>query len=339
MEDQAPTGGSRSAVTAQEVADLAGVSRAAVSRTFTPGASVSPAMRKRVIEAADELGYQVNHLARGLIRARSGIVALIAAEVDTPYRSRLVSALTDRLQASGKVAMIINTDRSDNSVQNALRKAIGYRVEAAVILSGMPDPSLADLCVKNRLRLVLINRSEHRQGSVRIRLDDEAAGRKAFEMLIRAGCKRPALATSLAGTPSLAAREKGFIAAAGTKVIQAAVGSTSYETGLSLGTKLFTMTELPDGVFCTTDLIACGLIDAARHRFGLRVPEDVSVIGFDNIPQAGWDAYKLTTFAQPIEAIADACIDWLSSPAEEATEIRKEAPLVWRASVRRPEAK
>lgn len=334
MEDETPIREVRGAVTAQEVADRAGVSRAAVSRTFTPGASVSPATRKRVLEAADTLGYHVNHLARGLIRAESGIVALVAAEVDTPYRSRLVSALTDRLQAAGKVAMIINTDRSDESVEKALRQAMGYRVEAAVILSGMPEPYLADLCVKNGLRLVLINRSEHRRGSLRIRLDDEAAGRKAYEMLVRAGCNRPALATSCAGTPSLAGREKGFLAAAGPDAIHAATGSTSYETGLALGTALFTRRDPPDGVFCTTDLLACGVMDSARHRFGLRVPDDVSVIGFDDIPQAGWDAYGLTTFAQPIDAIAAACVGWLSASSDEATEVQKEAPLVWRNSVR-----
>src|ERR1051325_4488054 len=100
-------------VSAQEVAERAGVSRSAVSRTFTPGASVSPETRRKVLEAAEELGYHVNQLARGLMRNESGIVCLIVSEISTPYRSALIRALTQQLQLSGKVAMLINTDRSD----------------------------------------------------------------------------------------------------------------------------------------------------------------------------------------------------------------------------------
>lgn len=332
----------RGGVSARDVAEAAGVSRVAVSRTFTPGASVAPATRAKVLAAAEELGYHVNFLARGLTRAESGIVALIVAELATPFRSQLVSALTARLQEAGKVAMIINTDRSDASVERALRQAIAYRTEAAIVLSGMPDPSLADLCHRNGLRLVFINRDEERTGSVRIRLDDAEAGRRAFEVLRQAGCSRLAVATSRAGTASLADREHGFMAASQEEeqpVLCEALGATSYETGLALGTALLARRDRPDGVFCTTDLMACGIIDAARHRFGLRVPEDLSVIGFDDIAQAAWEAYQLTTFAQPIDAIAGASLEWLTSPSSEdlsSIVVRLPARMIWRGSVRTP---
>lgn len=325
-------------VSAKDVAEAAGVSRTAVSRTFTPGASVSPATRAKVLAAAEKLGYHVNHLARGLTRAESGLVALIAAELDTPYRSRLVAALTARLQEAGKVAMMINTDRSDESVERALRQAIAYRTDAAVVLSGMPDPALADLCLRNGMRLVLINRDEERTGSLRIRLKDAEAGALAFNTLLRAGCSRPALATSRAATTSLASRAEGFLAAAQdarVSVVRAEIGATSYETGLELGADLLTRRERPNGVFCVTDLLACGVMDAARHRFGLRVPKDLSIIGFDDIAQAGWEAYRLTTFAQPVEEIAAAGVGWLvAEPAADL--VRLSARMVWRASVRVP---
>ncbi len=329
----------RGAASAKDVAEAAGVSRAAVSRTFTPGASVSPATRAKVLAAAERLGYHVNHLARGLTRAESGIVALIVAELDTPFRSRLVAALTGRLQAAGKVAMIINTDASDASVERALRQAIAYRTDAAVVLSGMPDPALADLCLRNGLRLMLINREEQRAGAMRVRLNDAEAGGAAFEVLMGAGCTRPALATSEAATVSLRAREEGFLSAArsaGAPVLREAIGVTAYESGLALGAALFARRDRPDGVFCVTDLLACGVMDAARQRFGLRVPEDVSVIGFDDIAQAGWDAYRLTTFAQPVGAIAAAGVDWLTAGDAEARLVRLPVRIVWRGSVRVP---
>lgn len=331
----------KSSVSAKDVAEAAGVSRAAVSRTFTPGASVSKATRAKVLKAAEELGYEVNHLARGLTRNRSGIVALIVAELATPYRSELIRAITERLQSAGKVAMVINTDRSDASVEQALRQAISYRTDAAIMLSGMPDHSLAETCLRNGMRLVLINRDEEREGTLRIRLDDREAGRHAFDLLLRAGCRRPALATSLAGTPSLAAREAGFLEAAneaGVEIVREALGQTSYDTGVALGEALLSRRERPDGVFCTTDLMACGVLDAARYRFALRVPEEFSIIGFDDIPQAGWDGYRITTFSQPVETIAEAAVDWLdhaeAAQTEKGRSLVLPAPLVWRSSVR-----
>lgn len=330
-------------VSAKDVALAAGVSRAAVSRTFTPGASVSPETRRKVLEAADELGYHVNRLARSLMRDQTGIVALVVTEIATPYRSALVSALTARLQEAGRVAMIINSDRSDDSVTAALRQAISYRTDAAVVLSGLPDRSLAETCHRNGMGLVLINRDEDCPGSVQIRLNDGEAALNALHTLLRAGCRRIALATSLAGTPSLAARETAFLEAAraeGVEVMCERIGATSYETGLRLGEALFVRADRPDGVFCVTDLLACGLMDAARHRFSLRVPEELSIIGFDDIAQSGWESYRLTTFAQPVDAIAQAAIHWLGRREREVAVragmevIHLSATMTWRHSVR-----
>ena len=326
-------------VSAKDVAELAGVSRTAVSRAFTPGASVAKDTRARIEAAAEQLGYQVNHLARGLITARTNLVALIAAEVNTPYRSALLAALTERLQSAGKVGLLINTDRSDDSVAQALRQAIAYRTDAAIVLSGMPDGSLSETCLKNGMRLVLINRNELRPGTLTIRVDDEDAGRRAFAALWAAGCRRLALANSRAGTASLEDRAAGFRAAAaatGVDIAEEAIGATSYQTGLDLGTRLLGGPDRPDGIFCTTDLIACGVMDAARTRFRLSVPNDVSVIGFDDIEQAGWEAYALTTFRQPVEDIARAAVATLASETAEAPQrITIPTRLMWRSSIRK----
>lgn len=329
---------SRPSVSAKDVADLAGVSRASVSRALTPGATISPETRARVVAAAEKLGYQVNRLASGLIRNETGIIALIASEIGTPYRAQLLGALTEKLQQAGKVTLLINTDRSDESVERALRQAISYRTDAAIFLSGMPAWSLAETCQKNGMRLVLINRDEARPGSVLVRLDDRAAGERAVALLLAAGCRRLALASSEAGTPSLIARESGFrdaVRAAGLDLVEERLGVTSYRTGLELGTRLMARSDQPDGVFCTTDLMACGLMDAARWRFGVEIPRALSVIGFDDIAQAGWESYALTSFGQPIDKIAEAAVDWLQNPAETAAaRITLSASLVWRNSVR-----
>ncbi|TDL78269.1 LacI family DNA-binding transcriptional regulator [Palleronia sediminis] len=325
----------RPAVSARHVAEEAGVSRSAVSRTFTPGASVAPATRARVLAAAERLGYHVNHLARGLTGTSTGIVALIVSELETPFRAGVVAALTEGLQAAGKVAMVINTDGPGDGVERALRQAISYRTDAAILLSGRPDPALATLCARNGLRLVLINRDDDFPDALHIRLNDTDCGERAFAMLRDAGCRRVAVATSRSATASLRLRAEGFRDAArraGVASDAVALGATSYAAGREIGDRLLGGQAPPDGIFCTTDLIACGVIDAARDRGGLRIPQDLRVIGFDDIPQAGWDAYRLTTFGQPIEGIVDACVAWLDQETAGPRTVELEARRVVRAS-------
>ncbi|MFV0292960.1 MAG: LacI family DNA-binding transcriptional regulator [Paracoccus sp. (in: a-proteobacteria)] len=334
----------KTAISAKDVAELAGVSRAAVSRCFTPGASISDETRAKILKAADQLGYEVNRLASGLIRNESGIVAIIVAEISTPYRSLLLSALTEALQQASKVALVINTDRSDGSVENALRQAISYRTDAAIFLSGMPARSLAETCQRNGMRLVLISRDGEHPGSLVVRSQDAEAGRRAVSVLIAAGCQRLALASSRADTPSLLARERGFREAAtdaGIDWIEERCGKTAYETGQDLGMSLLSRKDRPDGIFCTTDLMACGVMDTARWRLGIRIPDQLSIIGYDNIPQASWEAYDMTTFEQPVEEIAAKSVEWLISaknPAEynaKMTELVIEPKLRSRGSVAR----
>jgi len=325
-------------VRAEDVARHAGVSRVSVSRTFTPGASVSAATRAKVLKSAEILGYRVNRLASSLNRSESGIVALIAAEIDTPHRSAMIAELSDKLQAAGKVTMLINTSGYEERVKDALLQAISFRTEAAIILSGAPDPSLADTCFSNGMKLVLINREEDFPGSLQIGPDNRAAGKTALKALLRAGCKRIALANSANATWSILERQKGFVDAAdevGVEVLSEVGGLTSYQAGLELGTALLDREDRPDGIFCTTDLIACGVIDAARQRFGLRTPDDLSVIGFDDIAQAEWEGYDLTTFAQPTDQIIEKCLEWCTTEQPETETVKLPAKFVWRNSVQK----
>src|SRR5690606_10625777 len=224
---------SRSFVSAQMVADRAGVSRSAVSRTFTHGASVSEATRRKVLEAAGALGYHVNHLARGL-RERSNIVCLVVADMTTPIRARMVEVLTRKLQAAGKITMVINTETETESVDSALRQTLNYRADATVVLSGTPPASLIETCLANGQQVILINRDEDLRGSSNLGVDNAMAGREALFLLRRAGCRRLGLVTSNARTASLVERERVFVEAAraaGLPVAVTEAGPTHYASG------------------------------------------------------------------------------------------------------------
>ncbi|WIJ23884.1 substrate-binding domain-containing protein [Devosia sp. RR2S18] len=327
----------RTFVTAHMVAERAGVSRSAVSRTFTSGASVSEATRKKVLEAAASLGYHVNHLARGL-RERSNIVCLVVSDVTTPIRSRMVDVLTRDLQAAGKITMVINTETDNESVSSALRQTLNYRADATVVLSGTPPAQLIETCLANGQQVVLINRDDRLSGSSSLNVDNAMAAREALFLLQRAGCQRLGLITSNARTASLVEREHVFMDAAkasGIPVTVAEGGPTSYASGAEAARRVFGRSNAPDGVFCVTDLLALGFMDAARHEFGLKIPDDLCIVGFDDIEQAGWRSYQLTTFAQPLETIADRVVALLVRPEIASSTRQVIEPLpVWRNTVR-----
>lgn len=328
-------------VSAKMVAERAGVSRSAVSRTFTDGASVSEETRKKVLEAAEALGYHVNHLARQL-RERSNIVCLIVSDVTTPVRAALLDRLTRKLQAAGKITVVLNTESDETSVGQALKLTLHYRADATVVLSGTPSSSLVQTALANGQQVILINRDDRLQGCENVGVDNAVAAREALFLLRRAGCARIGLVTSLARTPSLMARERHFIEAAEREGLSISIwkeGLSSYRSGYDAALKMFARSQAPDGVFCVTDLLALGFMDAARHAFGLRIPRDLCLVGFDNIEQAGWQSYQLTTFEQPLDQMASHVVDLLSLPEPaDRPSVRTAAVFepvpIWRHSVR-----
>ncbi|MFG1173096.1 substrate-binding domain-containing protein [Erwiniaceae bacterium CAU 1747] len=335
MSDSRKPSGFASAI---EVARLAGVSRSAVSRTFTPGSSVSADTRRRVLAAAEVLNYHVNHLARGLSKAASRPVCILGGNLASPYQSSLLDHLIRRLNKAGRAVMVINTDEGEASAREALQQTLNYRSTATIVLSGKPPDSLIEICLQSGQQVILINRLGQYAGADNIDINYSSTMKEAFDHLIAAGCRQLALVSSTARSPSMVIRETRFLAAAAdahTDVSPIRPGSTSYQTGVLAARELLSQPTRPDGVFCVTDLIACGFIDAARHEFGLRIPEDICVLGFDDIEQASWLGYRLTTFSQPLAEMAEAACELLLSPDAETPGSRVfDARLVKRGTLR-----
>jgi len=330
----------KTVASAAEVARLAGVSRSAVSRTFTPGASVSEETRQRVLEAANTLNYHVNHLARGLSNERSRPVCLLGANLNAPYQARLLDALTQKLQQAGRAVMVINTSGTETDADAALRQTLNYRASATIVLSGTPQASLIETCVNSGQHVILVNREGQFEGADHISLDYSSTMQDALYMLQQAGCKNLAVVSSTIKSPSLLGRERLFLAAAQEANIKCTVyraGPTSYQTGIDTARQVLTSRHRPDGVFCVTDLIACGFMDAARQEFKLNIPDDISVLGFDNIEQAGWLSYQLTTFGQPLDDMTNAIVARLEATDNSShlgEKLLFTAPLIWRQTVR-----
>lgn len=303
---------------AAEVAQLAGVSRSAVSRTFTPGSSVSAETRRKVLAAAQTLNYHVNHLARGLSKEACRPVCILGGNLASPYQASLLEHLTRCLNNAGRAVMVINTDDGEESVRDALQQTLNYRSTATIVLSGKPPGALIETCLQSGQQVILINRMGQFEGADNIEIDYRSTMSDALNLLLNAGCQRIALVSSSARSPSMVIRETRFLDAAAERDINVMLtrpGSARYATGVAAARELLRTEPRPDGVFCVTDLIACGFIDAARHEFGLHIPEEISVIGFDDIEQASWLGYDLTTFAQPLAEMAEAACELVIAPA------------------------
>lgn len=295
-------------VTAQEVADLAGVSRAAVSRSFTQGASVSNETRQRVIRAAEALGYRVNRLAQTLSGGSSNMVGIVVANMGSPHMANQLDQLSGALLRRGLQSLLLNASAIPGDISQLLELILEFRVRAVVVMSGTPPEAIIEECMSNNVRMVLVDRSHH-DDLDNVASDDAQGARLAAGRLIAAGCTQVAV-VSARNTSSQFRRRTEFIAhmqKAGIKTIPWAMDEPSYDAGKRAGFELLGNGGI-DGVFCVTDLLAIGMLDAAR-ALSKRVPEEFSVIGFDDIPQADWHAYRLTTIRRKRNAVTEAILE------------------------------
>lgn len=300
-------------VSAEQVAQRAGVSRSAVSRTFTPGASVSPATREKVLQAAEELGYHVNDLARGVLNNQSRLIGIVATKPEVGFRAHLTAALAKMLIQRGSVPVLINTGETEEELLAAQKILIGHRAEATIIVSGSPPASFFELAKRNGQPVVMIGRAE--PDADHVQAGNSEASEQAAAAFIQAGRRRFAFAGSNSRTPAILERETAFVAAIEVRGFSVRVvrgGDSDYDSGLVAARQLMAERQpLPDAVFCANDLIAFGLMDVFRLEAGLRVPQDVAVIGFDDVPQSAWLNYRLTTFRQDPDAMARRAVDLL----------------------------
>jgi DNA-binding LacI/PurR family transcriptional regulator len=308
----------RSFVTAAEIAEHAGVSRSAVSRTFTPGASVSSAVRARVLESAGMLGYRVNRLAQSLINARSNIVGLVGADLQQPFHAECLATLSEALLADGFQCMLLNAANAGRDMGAVIERVLEYRVCAIVVMNGTPPSDIVKECLNNGVPVILVNKPMPGFAVDTVVIDHAAGGRAAADRLLAAGCQRLAVVSSGARTASLVGRLEAFrkrSAEAGVAVRRWQDGPTDYVTGREAALSILS-NDAVDGAFCVTDLLALGFLDAARLDRGRSVPDDLSVIGFDDIPQAAWKAYELTTFRQPVRLLTDQVMKVIRQRAE-----------------------
>ena len=297
--------------TSDDVALLAGVSRSAVSRTFTAGASVAPATREKVLSAAKTLGYRVNFLARGLSQQRTNLVALVVSDMDNSLRAQMVDQLARRLVALNFRPLILPTEPGED-VGHLIDMMLHYNVTGTIVTSDTPPAEIAQECAAYGLPLVLINKPEVGSRVANVSIDTVAAGRMAAEELSAIGCSRVAIASQRRASHTIGQRKAAFIATSrllGFDVVGDFQGAAqNYDGGVEAAGSFVESGIVVDGVYCVNDYMALGFLDQLRRSSLLRVPQDLKMMACDDIAEAAWGSYDLTTVRQDSHLMAAAAI-------------------------------
>lgn len=329
-------------VTSADVAGVAGVSRSAVSRTFTPGASVAGDTRRRVLEAAKELGYQPNAIARMLNKRNSEIVGVMLGSLTNPFLSNLSALLLSRLQASEFRPLLFQAS-TRAELASVLPTVLQYQPTAILVTGLTPAPELAVRCRDAGAPVIVLNRAP---GSgypgVCIGTDHRRGGRLAAEALIDAGYRRIAMIVGDRTMSTHRERRSGLVERLGELGVElhATVdGAFTHRGGFEAALGLLTSRERPDALFCSGDVLAFGALDAARYETKLTISEQVGILGFDDVPMAAWPAYDLSTIRQPVDRIVDEAVETLQilrAPLPPASAVTLLAPTFVQRGTTRP---
>jgi DNA-binding LacI/PurR family transcriptional regulator len=299
------------AVTLREVAERAGVSRAAVSRTFTPGASVSARTREKVERAAADLGYSPNMLARSLTTRRTQLVGLVSNNFRNPVFLQIFDLFTQAIQDQGLRPLLVNlSEETDPARSVQLLRA--YSVDGVIVASSHLPPGFAAAFAAAGLPVVhAFGRAVAPPQVDVVAIDNVAAGRMAAETLIARGYRR----IGFLGGPERASttedRLAGFVQVAGAQGVAAEVafaGAYSFQAGRDGMARCLAAGAGVEAWFCADDVLSIGAL-AAVQEAGLRVPDDLGIIGLNDMEMAGWSSIALTTIHQPFAGIVAASVE------------------------------
>jgi len=330
--------------TSADVALLAGVSQSTVSRSFDPRSRISEKTRHRVFEAAKELGYQVNKAAQTMIKQRSDLVGLVTAGLADPFRSEFLNSLIIEIQHRGLRPMVIDVTEPE-TIDSSLQSLVQYQLSGVIVTSGTPSEMVGQEFLNRGTPVVLVNRADQLIDADVVNIDNHGGGALAANALLAAGCRHLAVVQSKARSYSSLVRAEGFWQALESQINCGAVTVTElhsnggdYDAGFEIAEQLLALQPRPDGIFFCMDHIACGFIDGAREQFGISIPTDIAVVGFDDIRLAAYKSYDLTTVRQcpkkMSEAVVNALLQRLDHPESKPGHQTVAVELVFRNTLK-----
>ncbi len=297
--------------TLKEVAELAGVSRSAVSRTFTKGASVSTKMRRKVENAARELGYSPNALASSLTTGRTKLIGLVANNFANPIFLEVFDLFTKTLQERDLRPLIVNLSDETEPVQS-LNMLKQYSVDGVVVASSTLPTNFARAFNTAGIPVVhTFGRFATSPDVHVVGIDNVECGRMAARTLIARGYRNIGYLGGPESATTAQDRYRGFMEEAthNSKIIARARFSSGYSFSAGRSIMIEELNAKPaDAYFCGDDVLSIGALSAMREH-GMHPIKDIGIIGLNDMHMASWQGFDLTTIRQPIAQIISASVD------------------------------
>jgi DNA-binding LacI/PurR family transcriptional regulator len=326
-------------VRSADVARLAGVSRSAVSRAFTPGAYVSAETRQKVLAAAEMLSYRPNAIARSLSKQSSQLIGIVASDLDNPFYAQMLATLSKMLQARGYGIMLLIAESPE--IDDLIPKLLSYQVDGVILPAATLGSKIAIELQRSGKPVVLVNRYLRHDVVSSVSGDNIGGGAAVADLLARTGHRRIAFLAGLDDTSSSRDRGRGLrdqLARHGIAVYAEASGQYEREPGAIAARRLLSLDPRPDALFCANDTMALAAFEVARTEFGIRVPEELAIVGYDNSEPAAWPFYRLTSVDQNLPEMARIAIelmmDKLAGRQDGVDHVVVPARLVERATTR-----
>ncbi len=293
--------------TSRDVARVAGVSQATVSRVLSGEGAVRPATREKVLAAVEAVGYSLNAAARSMRTGRSNTVGVVVADLENPFYPQLLAALTARFDERGlRTAVWVSGGERNDAALQAIRQGT---VDGVVFTTATERSRELRDALDRHSPLVLVNRTVDGVAADQVVSDNVRGAALVADYFIAHG-RRAGFIGGTEDASTSVERLAGFrarLAAVGAELGsgQIAHGAYTRDSGYASMRALLTSEgRTPDAVFCSNDVLAFGAIDGARSM-GLRVPEDVWVVGYDDVDMSRWGAFDLTTVRQDTGALAE----------------------------------
>ena len=302
-------------MTAVDVARAAGVSKSAVSRTFSVDRSnlVAEERRRAILSAAAELGYRPNRMASSLARGgQSGLVGVLIGNFANPMYLQILGTVAHELKGRELHGIVFNTEDPDD-VADAVRLVLGYQVDGLLVTSTALALSVVTDCRSFGVPIVSMFGAETGSGVTGVETENDVGGRLVGEHLLARRASRIAFIGGDVPTsePRLEGLRQALEARGRELAAVMEADCYSYEAGAGAMRSMLRDRDI-DAVFCADDNLALGAMDVARYEFGRRIPDDLMITGFDDIPAAAWRSYDLTTVRQPVEQIVPAAVALLA---------------------------
>jgi len=325
----------------QDVADLASVSQASVSRAFTPGASVSAKTKAKILNAAAKLDYQPNIIARSLSKNQSGLVGILFANWDHPKAAEILKGLCEAITEKG-FKPVVQSANTLESVDHAFTDFLSYQVDGVIVFSTSPSANMSALCIRSNIPIVLLNHTAPGINASIITIDSAKVGRDIGNALLERSYKRIAIVSSDPNSQVVSGISNSLAETVnqtkGTRIISERTGIHGYEAGLQTIVDLWREDVKPDVIVCTSDYTALGILSGCRHKLNINVPQDLSIIGLGDIPVAGWTDHDLSTVKIPHNELVRTSVTTLISKIEtqsvEPESIKLDAELILRGTIR-----